>query len=213
MRRRTWASIILLAAFAVVLARVGSAYRERHLKAGVQPASAPTAAMDAPTATIKDLMDSIVDPSADVVWNSVATTVGTSGTSEKVPQTDQEWTDVRKGAIRLVEAGNLLMMPGRHVARPGEKSENPGIELEPEEMEALVNKDRAAWEKRVQAFRAVSVEALRAIDVKDAKTLFDVGDRLDAACENCHRKYWYPNEKIPEFPSELRSNVKGGATQ
>lgn len=58
MRRRTWASIILLAAFAVVLARVGSAYRERHLKAGVQPASAPTAAMDAPTATIKDLMDS-----------------------------------------------------------------------------------------------------------------------------------------------------------
>jgi hypothetical protein len=78
-----------------------------------------------PTATIKDLMDSIVDPSADVVWNAVMTSVDASGTEDKFPRTDEEWADVRRGAIRLVESSNLLLVPGRHVAGPGEKSVPP----------------------------------------------------------------------------------------
>ena len=156
-----------------------------------------------PTATIKDLMDSIVDPSADVVWNAVATVVHEGGNEERVPHTPEEWTDVRRGAIRLVEASNLLLMPGRHVARPGEKSEVPGVELEPEEMEALVNKDREAWTRHAKALHEVSLTMLQAIDAKDGKKLFDVGEELDTVCENCHVQYWYPNEKIPELPSEL----------
>jgi hypothetical protein len=32
-----------------------------------------------PTATVKDIMTSIVDPSADVLWNSVATIVTATG--------------------------------------------------------------------------------------------------------------------------------------
>jgi hypothetical protein len=150
-----------------------------------------------PTATIKDLMDSMIDPSADVVWESVATILGPKGIEERQPQTDEEWTNVRLGALRLVEGANLLMMPGRHVARPHEKSETPGVELEPEEMEKLVNQDRAAWLTRVNALHQVSEEALKAIDAKDAKALNDIGERLDGACENCHLQYWYPNQVLP----------------
>ena len=84
-----------------------------------------------PTATIKDLMLSIVDPSADVVWLSVTTIVDEKGLVETVPKTDEEWKKVRHGAIALAEAANLLKMPGRRVAQPGEKSETPGVELEP----------------------------------------------------------------------------------
>ena len=64
--------------------------------------------------------------------------------------------------------------------------------------------DREAWEKRVLALRAVSLEALQAIDAKSANGLFDVGDRIDTACENCHRQYWYPNEVIPEVPADTK---------
>jgi hypothetical protein len=94
------------------------------------------------TASIKDIMDSVVDPSADVLWESVATIVSAKGTEERRPRTDEEWATVRRNAIRLLEATNLLIMEGRHVAKPGEKSENPGIELEPEQMEKLINEDR-----------------------------------------------------------------------
>src|SRR4029450_1827644 len=50
-----------------------------------------------PTATIKDLMLSIVDPSADVVWLSVTTIVDDKGHKETTPQTREEWVTSRCG--------------------------------------------------------------------------------------------------------------------
>jgi hypothetical protein len=153
-----------------------------------------------PTATIKDLMQSVVDPSADVVWLSVTTVQSVKGTVETAPKTDEEWTKVRHGAIALTEAANLLMVPGRHVARPGEKSETPGVELEPSEMEVLINKDPAAFHMRAKALHDAGLAALQAIDAKDAPKVFEVGELIERACENCHSQYWYPNEKIPPVP-------------
>src|SRR3989442_10586081 len=65
------------------------------------------------TATIKDIMDSMVDKHADVLWDSVATIVSAAGTEERQPRTDDEWKNVRQSAITLVEATNLLIMDGR----------------------------------------------------------------------------------------------------
>ena len=154
-----------------------------------------------PTATVKDLMQSVVDPSADVVWLAVTTVQSQKGTVETKPKNDEEWAKVRHGAIALMEASNLLMVPGRHVARPGEKSETPGVELEPSEMEALINTDLAAWRKRAHGLHEAGVAALQAIDAKDADKLFEVGEQIERACESCHSQYWYPNEKIPPVPS------------
>jgi hypothetical protein len=156
----------------------------------------------APTATVKDLMLSIVDPSADVVWLSVTTVQSAEGTVETVPKTDEDWKRVRQGAVALTEAANLLMMPGRHVAGPGEKSETPGVELEPLEMEALIDKDRASWNMRARGLHDAGMEVLQAIDARDAKKVFEMGEHIERACESCHSQYWYPNEKIPPFPTE-----------
>ena len=38
------------------------------------------------------------------------------------------------------------------------------------------------------------MESLKAIEKKDAEGLLNTGDGIDKACENCHLKYWYPNE-------------------
>ncbi len=169
-----------------------------------RPAEAPPAASApeyAPTATIKDLMLSIVDPAADVVWLSVTSVEDSAGLVDTRPRNDDDWTKARHGALTLAEATNLLMVPGRRVARPGEKSETPGVELEPEEMDALIARDRAAWNMRARALHDASMAALQAIDAKDPDKLFDVGEQIEMACENCHRQYWYPTEAIAEIPS------------
>ena len=75
----------------------------------------------------------------------VATIITAAGTEERAPRTEQDWITLRRRTIPLIEATNLLQMPGRRVAKPGEKSENPGIELGPEEIEAVINQDRAAF--------------------------------------------------------------------
>jgi hypothetical protein len=153
-------------------------------------------------------MEAIVDPSADVVWEAVQTVVSAGGINDAAPHTAEEWAGVRLGALRLAEASNLLMLPGRHVARPGEKSVAPGVELEPEEIETLVNNDRETWNKLSHGLHDASLAALQAIDKKDPETLFNVGEQIERACENCHSHYWYPNEKIPPVPSERSSGER-----
>jgi hypothetical protein len=169
------------------------------------PAAAPAATASAPEytpeATVKDLMIATIDTAADAVWLSVTTTVDSKGISEVKPQNDEEWAKVRYGALTLAEAANLLMIPGRRVARPGEKSETPGVELEPEEMDQLIAKDRAAWVQRATALREAAVIALQAAEAKDANKIFEIGETIEHACENCHRQYWYPNEQVPDIPS------------
>lgn len=147
-----------------------------------------------PTATVKDIMDSIVDPSADVLWNSVATIITAAGTEQRAPQSDEEWATLRRHAVQLIEATNLLLIPGRHVARPGEKPEDPKILLAPEQIEALINQDRQAWTRKAYVLHDAAVEAQKAIEAKNADALLDAGDVLDKACENCHLTYWYPRK-------------------
>jgi hypothetical protein len=154
-----------------------------------------------PTATIKDLMLSVVDPSADVVWLSVTMVTDEKGLVETMPQSDEEWLKVRHGAVTLMEAANLLMIPGRRVARPGEKSETPGVELEPEEMDAFIAKDRAAWNARAKRLHDATLEVIKAIDARDSNKVFELGEQIEEACENCHKQYWYPSEVIPSLPS------------
>ena len=171
-----------------------------------EPAAAPAADTPPyePSGTVKDLMQSIVDPSADLVWNAVTTVQTANGTIDTVPKTDEDWLKVRHGAVGLSEGANLLMMPGRHVARPHEKSETPGVELEPAEMEVLINKDRPAFYQRARALHEAGLAAVAAADAKDAQKLFEVGEQIEMACENCHSHYWYPNEKIPPVPGTPR---------
>jgi hypothetical protein len=172
-----------------VLALVGIACQTRE----PQKAAPDPSGDYRPTASIKDIMDSMVDPSADFIWESVATIVTPAGTEKRGPKTAEDWTNVRRRAVILVEATNVLLIPGRRVAKPGENSANPNIELEPEQIEALLTKDRQAWVNYVHGLHDAAAEMLAAIDDKKASVLFEDGEKLDTACENCHQHYWYPS--------------------
>lgn len=166
---------------------------------------AATAAQPQPdyemTATVRDIMDSIVDPGADYIWESVETVVNASGIHEKKPQTDEEWQEVRRHAIMLVEATNLLKMPGRAVAKPGEKADDPNVELPPEKIQEMINQDRPTWNKFAKALHDATMDVLKTIDAKDAEAMLGTSDRIDTACENCHLHYWYPEDKGPASPA------------
>jgi hypothetical protein len=159
------------------------------------------------TATVKDIMDALVDPGSDYIWDSVETVVSAKGVEEKAPHTDEEWKAVRNHAIMLLEATNLLQMPGRHVAKAGEKADDPKVELAPEQIETMINNDRASWIKYAHGLHDATMEALKAAEAKDKDKLLDVGNGIDEACEKCHLQYWYPNERRPESaPSERKGS-------
>jgi len=145
--------------------------------------------------SVKDIMESIIDPSADVLWGAVGTVVDKQGIQELAPKTQEEWQDLRRAAVRIIEGGNLLIMPGREAAPAGAKSDAPGVELEPAEITVLINKKRKNFNAFARALQALGVEALRASEAKNTDLVIEIGGRMEDVCESCHKTFWYPQEK------------------
>jgi hypothetical protein len=140
-------------------------------------------------------MESIIDPSADVLWGAAGTVVDKQGTQDMSPKTSEEWLDVRRAAVRIIEGANLLMIPSREAAPAGTKSEAPGVELEPAEITALLKNKRKSFDAFAQALQNLGLEALRATEAKNVPLLEDIGGRMENVCESCHQTFWYPPEK------------------
>jgi len=79
--------------------------------------------------TIREIMDAEVDPAADALWNAVSFTATLQGQHETRPETPEAWQAVRRNAITLLEATNLILIPGRRIA-PADMAPAPG-ELDP----------------------------------------------------------------------------------
>ena len=126
--------------------------------------SAPPPPPFKPVADTKLLMQSVIDPTADEIWDSVRTIITAEGTEEIRPHTNEEWTAVRNHAVALAESGNLLMMVPRA-------------------------KDGDEWMQRAREMIDSSEKAVRAAEAKNADDLFNAGGDIYAACSNCHQKY------------------------
>lgn len=115
-------------------------------------------------ADLKQLMASVVDPAADVVWESVGTIYTADGTEEIRPRTDEEWARVSQAAWVLTESANSLMIGNRP-------------------------KDTGDWIRFAQEFSDISLKAARAAEARDAETLFTAGSDVYLACTACHNQY------------------------
>ena len=172
--------------------------------AATQPAPQSAASKPAPeqaaappyqlVASIREVMNSVIDPNIDVVWNSVRTVIDHGKPVDYAPTNDEEWTAARRSAITVIEGANLLMMPGRSVAPAGAGSLSPGVELAPDEVRALIDNNRPGWNQFARSLQDSVKIALAAIDKKDKEALFEAGDGIDEVCEACHQVYWYPGQ-------------------
>ena len=166
----------------------------------------PTGAADplpfAVTASIQELMQYEVDPSADAIWDAAGTTLTRQGLVEKQPRSDEDWKALRQHAIVLLEATNLLVIRGRRVAPKEFPSDGPGV-FSSQDIEAEVARRQREFDAFAQGLRASGQRVLSAIDRRDVEALLKESAAMDGACEACHRSFWYPHEVIPALPAEL----------
>jgi hypothetical protein len=101
-------------------------------------------------ATVRELMGSMIDPSADFLFETIVQIVDEKGIIDKTPKNDEEWKEVRRHALILLEAPNLLLSPDRRIAQPGERAAYPEVELQPEEIQKLIDGDRASFVRRAR---------------------------------------------------------------
>ena len=159
-------------------------------------ASEPASDME-PAATVEELMRSMVDPAADAVWDAVVIEATADGIVETRPENEGDWLRLRRHALTLAEASNLLLIEGRRIAAPESRSELPGIDLHPDAIQELVDEDWAGWVEAALGLRATSAVVLDAVQARDVDALLEAGTELDLACEDCHAVYWYPGYADP----------------
>ena len=115
-------------------------------------------------ADLPDLMNTVVDPAADVYWDAVGWIIDASGTIEIRPESPEEWEAVRNAAYQVAESGNLMMMRDRAVDEP-------------------------EWTVFSQAMISVGRRAIEAAEARDEQGVFDVGAEIYAVCTGCHATY------------------------
>ena len=148
-----------------------------------------------PRASLQELMEAIVDPSADGLWDAVETIETADGEHTRIPQNDAEWADVRRKLIMLRESASLLRVP-RPVARRAFAAEAAGA-LDSVQIAARIRRDRPAFDAFAGALGRTAQQALQAAEARDIEAMVRIGGDIDAVCETCHLHFWYPEQVIP----------------
>ncbi len=62
-------------------------------------------------------------------------------------------------------------------------------------MQAAIDANPAEFRALAQTLSVSMDQVVAAAKAKDAAKLFDVSGGLDQVCENCHMRFWYPEQK------------------
>jgi hypothetical protein len=117
-----------------------------------------------PVATVKQIMNAIVLPNANVIYDAVGTTITGTTVEETVPRNEKEWAAVGDSAAAIVESGNMLLVGDRLI-------------------------DKREWLSYTQRFIAAGKAVLAAADQKKPDGVFMAGGELNETCDACHEKY------------------------
>jgi hypothetical protein len=191
---------------AVGLIVIGALFMSTCTRSGRQDAK-PTAAVSSttnpstfgpmvPVVSVKELMQYMIDPISDDIFDAVWWDTTKNGVVKHQPTTDEDWEKVKTGAISLAEGIFLLKVP-RPFAPDGDVNNSLGPnppELSPIQIKAKLEKDPVLWEAKIQAMRNAALEIVDVVKKKNADELFVASQDIDEACENCHLEYWYPGD-------------------
>jgi hypothetical protein len=133
------------------------------------PDETPTAAQtDGPayntSLDVTQLMNLVLEPASDILWDSGGWVLDASGYEELYPTTDEGWAYVRAQAAIVVEAGNMLALPGRA-------------------------EDNDAWLIYAQGLSEAGVLAMEAAASQNEDDFFQAGAQLYSVCTACHQAY------------------------
>ena len=112
-----------------------------------------------------EFMGHFVDPAAFMYWKGSGYEMTEAGERDLSPTTDEGWDVLVTGATMLVEAGNILQMPGRTRA--------------PE----------ADWNKYAQLLTERALIARAAAEKHDKQAVFDEGGKVYEVCVACHEQF------------------------
>ena len=181
----------------LAITAVCSALASAVLLAGCnQKPAEPVAKYNIETLPIPEFMGHVIDPASFAYWKGSGTEETAAGTKQLAPTTEEGWEALESAAATLIEAGNMLQLPGRPREVPGYAP-------------------KATWMKYAQQLSAEAVLAKAAAGKKDANGVYVEGAKLYEICTACHKEYIIDpmlrsggrpiGTPLPDWPADVKA--------
>lgn len=118
---------------------------------------------------VHDLMAYVLDPAAEVIWDSAGYVITEEGEFNLEPTDEEGWNKVKYGAKVISESSFLLSLPDRAV-------------------------DQTQWIALSTMLKGIGESAFKAAENQDSEELFKIGAELYQVCVACHQAYWIKEE-------------------
>lgn len=118
---------------------------------------------------VHDLMAYVLDPAAEVIWDSAGYIITEEGEFNLEPTDEEGWNKVKYGAKVISESSFLLSLPDRAV-------------------------DQTQWIALSTMLKGIGESAFKAAENQDSEELFKIGAELYQVCVACHQAYWIKEE-------------------
>jgi len=141
--------------------------------------------------TLRQLMQSVIDPNAQALWTAVSYVATESGVKETMPVTDADWDALLQSAITLAESGNALLVADRPVADASYETERRAFQFSAAEIAERRVKGAENWDVIARGMQDLVLETLDAVQRRDIFALTEKGAVINEACEACHASFWY----------------------
>jgi hypothetical protein len=184
--------ILTFAAAAALLAACSPQKQASKPQAGITLSPMAKLNTDLP---MDEFMGHVVDPQAFVYWAGSGTEETAKGTKDLSPTTEEGWEKLESAAASLIEAGNMLQLPGRERHLPDAPDSD--------------------WYKHAQNLTAQAVIAKAAAAKHDKDAVYKAGADLYAECTSCHEEYVIqPQLKangrpvgnpLPDWPADVKA--------
>lgn len=153
------------------------------------------AASEAAPPTVHGWMTGAVAPRGDALSNTVLKAMNDQGKPDASGMTAADWAQIIEAAEALkASVGPVTEAAVLRVAADGVKIQGEGQEGQntAAQVQGFIDKDRAGFNGLAQGLARTSDAFVAAARAKDPAKLIAASVDLDAACQACHSKFWYP---------------------
>lgn len=150
-----------------------------------------------PAPTIHEAMKNVIAPQAQILWDVGNEAMDDNGTPDAKRLSAAQWGQIATAGQKVQDMSLALAMarplkvvgPGAAIQGEGDPNSSSATQVQ-----GFVDADPAGFAEQARKLAAVAGDFVAAGKARDAAKLGLVSGNLDQVCEDCHMRYWYPQQ-------------------
>jgi cytochrome c556 len=149
-------------------------------------------------ANLHELMKDVA-VQTQIIWDIGNRAMDEEGNPDPSKLAEADWAQIASAGTKVKDAAKTMAEARQIVgAAPGQKIQgegNPGS-FSARDVEKAIADNPRAFSAFAQQLAGSMDEITRAARLRNAAKVFDVAGQLDQVCEQCHMRFWYPEQKV-----------------